>query len=66
MAVHRIRSAWIEEYIGEEGDTKPTLNVSGAGSTFHEFDTGDKYVWSGTDWELDLTLLRALTLLFGE
>jgi hypothetical protein len=42
----------IHNYVGQSVDTKPTTGVE-AGSTFHELDTGDDYVFSGVSWVID-------------
>lgn len=39
----------IKRYIGESGDSKPTEGVP-AGSTFHETDTNDDYIYDGSSW----------------
>lgn len=57
MAVHMI--SVIKEYIGESGDTKPTPEFPG--STFHELDTGDTYIWDNVNWVLDTRLIKALS-----
>lgn len=40
------------DYVGLSGDSKPTLSKSDAGAIFHETDTNDLYVWTGTAWTL--------------
>jgi len=49
------------EYIGYSTNTKPsTLRVDQAGSTFYELNTGKKWIWDGTYWVEDLSLIWAL------
>ena len=38
----------IKRFIGQSGDVKPT--GCPAGSTLYEADTGDTYVFDGTNW----------------
>lgn len=45
-------------YMGLSGDTKPTDCVEG--STFTETNTGKRWVYTGTEWAEDMTLIYAL------
>lgn len=47
------------EYIGYSTDTKPST-PGGVGSTFYELNTGKKWIWDGTYWVEDLSLIYAL------
>jgi hypothetical protein len=51
-----------QEIIGLSTNTRPSLTVAKAGSTFTELDTGMKYVWSGTEWVEDLTMYNAVKM----
>ena len=48
----------IQRWIGLEADTKPT--ATRAGSTFHELDTGKKYIWFNNDWVQDVSMVYAV------
>ncbi len=43
------RLAYIQEFLGLSGDTKPTTNVE-IGSTYWALDTKLKYIFDGTTW----------------
>ena len=45
-------------YIGLSTDTK--LTNPPAGSTFHAYNTGEQFVFDGSDWQDDLRLIYAL------
>jgi hypothetical protein len=47
------------EYIGLSGDTKPI--AAPAGSTFHELDTGKKYIFDSQDWQEDISLIYSVS-----
>lgn len=47
-----------KHYIGLSTDTKPDTTV---GSTFLEQNTGVKFIYNGTDWVEDLTMIYALS-----
>jgi hypothetical protein len=48
MAVKLIQKD-IDGYIGLSSDIKPTTNVQ-VGTVFYESDTSEKFIYSGTDW----------------
>ena len=45
--------ATIQQWIGVSSDTRPTSAPQG--STFHETDTGRKFIWKGSVWIEDLS-----------
>jgi len=49
----------IHRWVGLSTDTKPTSGP--VGSTFFEVNTGQNWIWNGTDWIEDLTLIYAFT-----
>ncbi len=49
----------IKPYIGKSTDTKPASPP--AGSTFHEWNTGEIFVFDGTDWVDDLRFIYAIS-----
>jgi len=49
----------IQRWIGLSIDTKPT--EAPVGSTFFETNTGQGWIWDGSNWVEDLTLIYALT-----
>ena len=48
----------IQRWIGLDSDTKPT--PSHTGSTFYELNTGQEWLWDGSNWVEDLRLFRAM------
>ena len=50
-----------QDRIGLSSDDKPTLTPKDAGATFYELNTGQAFIWSGTEWVEDLRLIYALT-----
>ena len=57
MAVKLVTS--IQKWIGLSTDTKPTPDK--IGSTFFETNTGQEFIWNGSNWIEDITLIYALT-----
>lgn len=43
-------SVYLGLYIGYSTDTRPA-NVD-AGTLIYEYDTGDAYMWTGTEWKI--------------
>ena len=56
MAVEFIGS--IQRWMGLSTDAKPTATK--AGSTYHEMDTGKKYIWFMDAWYQDLSMVYAV------
>lgn len=56
MAVSK--NATIKNWIGISTDTKPTAGKTG--STFHEIDTGKKYIWFNDAWHQDVSMIYAV------
>jgi hypothetical protein len=56
MAVQRVNES--QKVIGLSTDTKPT-DVS-PGSTYHELNTGQMFIYDGTIWREDLSIIHAL------
>jgi hypothetical protein len=56
MAVELVTT--IQRWTGLESDTKPT--ATRAGSTFHEIDTGKKYIWFNDAWVQDVSMIYAV------
>ncbi|TSA53811.1 MAG: hypothetical protein D4R45_05065 [Planctomycetaceae bacterium] len=54
-----IQTFAIQTFIGEAADTKPT-GVP-AGSTYHETDTGEQFIFDGTNWIDDLRMIFAVS-----
>ena len=50
----------IQRYIGLSNDTKPTTPP--VGSTFYELNTGQGFVWDGSNWIEDIRLIYALSI----
>ena len=48
------------KYLGLSTDTKPMDDIP-AGSKFTEINTGLKWIFDGTNWIEDMTLIYALT-----
>ena len=48
-----------QEYSGHSDDTKPESPP--VGSTFHEWNTGEIFVYNGDDWTDDLRLIYAIS-----
>jgi len=42
----------IQRWIGVSSDHKPITGIK-EGSTFHESDTGEKFIWVNSDWVED-------------
>ena len=57
MTVHNITDR-IQKYVGDSSDTKPTPDFPG--SEFYELNTGQNWIWDGTDWIEDLRLFKAM------
>lgn len=57
MAVQLIGS--IHNFVGLSTDTKPT--EAPVGSTLEELNTGKKFIWDGSTWVDDVTLIYALS-----
>ena len=53
----------IQNWIGLDSDTKPTSPP--AGSTFYETNTGQGWIYNGSNWVEDLRLIRALAEAFN-
>ena len=57
--------AWSEmkagnkSFLGQSSDTKPV--TAPIGSTFLEWNTGVRYIWTGLNWEEDLEMIYALS-----
>ena len=49
----------IQRWQGLSTDTKPT--EAPVGSTFWETNTGQGFIWDGSNWVEDITLIHALT-----
>ena len=49
----------IKNYMGLSTDTKPTNPT--VGSTFHEWNTGEIFVYDGTNWVDDLRIIYAIS-----
>jgi len=64
MTVRKI--AAIKKWQGLSTDTKPTLTDADSGSTFYELNTGEAFIWSGSEWVEDIRLIYALTQALGE
>jgi hypothetical protein len=47
-------------YIGLSSETKPTTGII-PGTKFIESNTGQKWIYDGTNWVEDLTLIYALS-----
>jgi len=62
MTVRRINKEETEEYTCKSGDTKP--EGVPAGSTCEYTDTGEQFKYDGEDWNPDLTLIHALSVIF--
>ena len=57
MAVQQIVE--FQSYIGLSTDTKPTAVAPG--SKFYATDTGENFIWDGSNWHTDLSLIHALS-----
>jgi hypothetical protein len=49
----------IQRWIGLSTDTKPEAPER-VGSTFHELDTGKKFIWDGDSWVQDVSMIYAI------
>ena len=49
----------IQNFIGLASDDKPENPP--AGSTFHESNTGEIYIYDGADWVQDLRMINAVS-----
>lgn len=47
-------------YIGYSTSTKPTLAANEYGIEFYELNTGKNWIWDGTYWVEDLSLIYAV------
>jgi len=56
MAVKMVTT--IQRWIGLSTDDKPTPDL--VGSTFYETNTGQAWVWNGSNWVEDIALTVAL------
>lgn len=61
MTVKLITST--QQWIGLSTDTKPTPDKPG--SKFYEANTGQEWVWNGSEWVEDIRLIYALTQALG-
>lgn len=50
----------IKNYIGLSTDSKPTTDTP-PGSIFRELNTGQRWIWDGSNWIEDLELIYAFT-----
>lgn len=53
-----------QKWIGLSTDTKPTPDM--VGSTFYETNTGEGFLWNGSEWVEDIRLIYALTQALAE
>jgi hypothetical protein len=53
----------IKRFIGLSSDTKPT--DAPAGSEFYERNTGARFIWDGSNWTEDISLIYALSQVLG-
>lgn len=51
----------IQRWIGLSTDTKPSTNIK-VGSTYYELNTGQGWIWDGSNWVEDIRLIYALTV----
>jgi len=51
----------IQRWIGLSTDTKPA-SPDRVGSTFYELNTGQGWIWDGSNWVEDIRLIYALTV----
>ena len=62
MAVTELTA--IRKWVGLDSDTKPTVATMGdeayVGNEFYELNTGQNWIWDGTDWTEDLRLFKAM------
>lgn len=58
MAIKFVTSS--KRWIGLSTDTKPTPASDEVGSTFFETNTGQGFIWNGSNWIEDITLIYAL------
>lgn len=54
----------IQRWTGLDSDIKPTSPK--VGSTFHETNTGQEFIYDGSNWVEDLRLMLALQQALGE
>jgi len=54
----------VQKWTGLDSDTKPTSPP--VGSTFHETNTGQDWIYDGSNWVEDLRLMLALQQALGE
>ena len=66
MTVKQVTS--VQKWVGLSSDTKPTASTAtiDPGAEFYELDTGDNWIWDGTDWVEDLKLFKAMSDALGE
>ena len=51
-----------KEFMGLSTDEKPTGEKIYPGSTFHEYNTGETFIFDGTNWVQDLRLIYAVSV----
>lgn len=51
----------IKHFMGLSTDAKPTSVDVYVGSTFHEYDTGEQFIFDGTNWQDDLRMIYAIS-----
>jgi hypothetical protein len=49
-----------KQYYGLSTDTKPTSDVP-VGRIFNELNTGIKWIWSGSEWVEELSMIWAIS-----
>jgi len=54
----------IQRWIGESGDTKPENPP--VGSTFYELDVGQSFIYNGSEWVEDISMIYAMTQALAE
>jgi len=54
----------VQSWIGLDTDTKPTSPP--VGSKFYETNTGQGFIYNGSNWVEDLRLMKALQQALGE
>jgi len=57
MAVVRTKR---DDYLCDSGDIKPTTGI-GVGTMITEVDTGAKFIWYMGTWEIDKTMIYAVS-----
>ena len=54
----------VQRWMGLDSDTKPTSPP--VGSTFYETNTGQDFIYNGSNWVEDLRLMKAVQQALGE